>query len=114
MSNIIIYYILEYDLLITNPPYSGDHKLKLLDFLKTSRKPFLLLLPVYTATKSYWREFTTLQGAWSPQVIYLLPGSKYAYDHPEGTGHDDSPFYSAWFIGGMGDKQQYAYCCLEL
>lgn len=48
-----------YDILITNPPYSGDHKLKLLNFLQTSKQPFALLLPAYTATKSYWKDFIT-------------------------------------------------------
>ena len=48
----------EYDILITNPPYSGEHKQKLLEFLSTrSHRPFFLLLPVYIASKSYWKDF---------------------------------------------------------
>ena len=48
----------EYDILITNPPYSGEHKQKLLEFLSTRcHCPFFLLLPVYTASKSYWKDF---------------------------------------------------------
>jgi hypothetical protein len=49
---------LEFDVLVTNPPYSGDHKVKLLQFI--SSRPnmhFALLLPVYTVTKSYWQSF---------------------------------------------------------
>ncbi len=47
------------DVLITNPPYSGEHKTKLLHFLEKNKRgqPFALLLPVYTVTKSYWRDY---------------------------------------------------------
>jgi hypothetical protein len=73
----------KYDVLVTNPPYSANHKQKLLDYLKVSAKysgkkhkdeeekgkykvrdeesstpiAFALLLPTYTADKAYWREF---------------------------------------------------------
>lgn len=47
----------EYDILVTNPPYSGDHKQRLLNFLSSSAKPYALLVPAYTATKSYWKDF---------------------------------------------------------
>lgn len=26
-----------------------------------------------------------------------MPSSKYEFDHPEGTGHATSPFFSIWF-----------------
>lgn len=63
----------EYDILVTNPPYSGEHKTKLMDFLLSTinrrpkssinssndpkRVPFALLLPTYTVTKSYWKNY---------------------------------------------------------
>ncbi len=84
-----------YDILVTNPPYSGEHKTKLLQYLKTTNKPFALLLPVYTATKSYWRDVVT---ASKIPPLYLLPPKSYEYDHPEGTGKDLPPFYSCWFL----------------
>ena len=98
----------------------------MIEFLRKSEKPFLLLLPVYTATKSYWRQFaeepgtlhsTSLlpsgsnlssnSGASSSSrnrprnVMYLLPPDSYEYHHPEGTGKDIPPFFSAWFVGGF-------------
>jgi hypothetical protein len=116
--------------LVTNPPYSGEHKQRLLQYLHTISKPFALLLPAYTATKSYWREFLQEErrlrlsperrsGPHDP-VLYLLPPASYEYSHPEGTGSpspdrlqpsltrpsplltgkDLPPFYSAWFVGG--------------
>ena len=121
---------------MTNPPYSGEHKPRLLEFLKSQEKPFAILLPVYTATKSYWKSFITPLTSTSNQshshshnkndtqsikngnykknsssssiitsnernICYILPPNEYMYYHPEGTGKDKPPFYSAWFIGNM-------------
>ena len=123
---------IDYDVLITNPPYSGEHKHRLLDYLQQCQKPFLLLLPVYVATKSYWKTFIqghspiTHNGVNSPpasstnssqsqsnayehdravhiDVFYLLPSTSYQYSHPEGTGKDIPPFFSAWFVGMCAD-----------
>jgi hypothetical protein len=133
----------DYDILITNPPYSGEHKQKLLQYLLNAtsrnsdkRKPYALLLPAYTATKSYWKEFiadlekqpnlsTNLNSdtsaiitsssainlnpnpsatTSSSDVLYLLPPDSYQYRHPEGTGKDTPPFFSAWFMGGFTDS----------
>lgn len=99
----------EHDILVTNPPYSGDHKQKLLRYLSQSDKPFCLLLPVYVAAKSYWRDFITSEKAknssklasntkvasgTTPSVqlteLYLLPPTSYEYNHPEGTGSYES------------------------
>lgn len=51
-----------YDILLTNPPYSGEHKIKLMQYLMSSthaNRPFALLLPLYTITKSYWKDYVT-------------------------------------------------------
>ncbi|CAM9158502.1 unnamed protein product, partial [Ectocarpus fasciculatus] len=100
----------EFDVMVTNPPYSGEHKQKLLTFLMNRRvkKPFALLLPAYTVTKSYWRDFVTEtekrnkkrngETVNNSSFIYILPSTSYNYDHPEGTGHKVPPFYSAWLI----------------
>jgi hypothetical protein len=37
-------------------------------------------------------------------MIYLLPCTYYEYTHPEQTGKDLPPFYSAWFIGGISSE----------
>lgn len=83
----------EYDILVTNPPYSGEHKVKLLQYLQTIDRPYALLLPAYTATKSYWKDFIRFENQRrrnesrpGDAVIYLLPPSSYEYSHPEGTG----------------------------
>lgn len=83
----------EYDLLITNPPYSEDHKERCLKFCIGSDKPFLLLLPNYIATKNYFQGINTRKN-----IFFLIPSEKYMYHHPEGTGHGTSPFFSIWYI----------------
>lgn len=93
----------EYDVLVTNPPYSGEHKLRLLQYLKTSSKPSALLLPVYIATKSYWKDFVEGKQQQRDSIIYFLPASSYQYDHPEGTGKDIPPFFSCWFLCGFNN-----------
>lgn len=146
----------EYDIMITNPPFSGEHKAKLLKYIGGINKPFAILLPLYTATKAYWRAFVDFTSSISPlkssliefpsgspsqrdvqshnkdkssynkksnkisnvsnisdktnekvkpvadvvtYITYILPPDNYEYTHPEGTGKDQPPFYSSWFVG---------------
>lgn len=58
-----------HDVVVTNPPYSGDHVEKLLRWCRSNRKPFLLLMPSYFATKPYYGE--ALED--SSQMLYLFP-----------------------------------------
>ena len=44
----------DYDVLVTNPPYSGDHVPRLLAFCAASPKPWLLLVPDYVHGKPYY------------------------------------------------------------
>lgn len=189
-----------YDILVTNPPYSGDHKERALAFCVASKKPWALLMPSYVASKQYFTSATApaptpapaaaiaavavaaavaaataapshhSEASISPsaakrlarlerkslerqaaaaalgavagsapdpscssgaatatasepaaaapvaaeaagpkaakvkgapplqQPFYLVPNTKYVYDHPEGTGHAESPFSSIWFV----------------
>ena len=91
----------EHDVLVTNPPYSGEHKPKLMQYLLSCvTRPFALLLPVYTATKNYWKEFAAEYARRAGgRVMYFVPREPYHYLHPEGTGKDAPPFVSAWFVG---------------
>ena len=71
--------------MITNPPYSGDHKSKLLHYLSTvhssshisahNKRPFYLLLPVYISSKNYWQSFITSHT--DLKVQYMLPPDSY-------------------------------------
>ena len=46
----------EHGVLVTNPPYSGDHKARILEFALTAneRRPFALLVPAYCVAKAWY------------------------------------------------------------
>lgn len=96
-----------YDVLVTNPAYSSNHKERCLEFCLESKKPFLLLMPNYVATKDYYHQMlsslasrqkaSTSTGHIS-SPFYLVPSHKYEYHHPSGAGKATSPFFSIWYI----------------
>jgi hypothetical protein len=85
----------DYDVMVTNPPYSADHKEQVLQYVVASGKPWLLLLPNYVSTKSYYTElpFDSSNGP-----FYVVPNAKYEYSHPEGVFRESSPFFSLWYV----------------
>lgn len=88
-----------HDVLVTNPPYSGDHKQRCLEYCRTSGKPWFLLIPNYVATKDYYKLAVLGSAAGEGgEPFYVVPNTKYPFDHPEGTGHADSPFFGVWFV----------------
>jgi hypothetical protein len=97
----------QYDVLISNPPYSDTHKIQCIDYcfrclfdsLKNNDrgKIFLLLMPSYIATKQYFRDRLEAAFLLPGDILYLIPSSSYKYDHPDGTGKDQCPFKSLWF-----------------
>ncbi|KAL7575771.1 hypothetical protein ACA910_003101 [Epithemia clementina (nom. ined.)] len=95
----------KHDAMITNPPYSDEHKQKCLQYcLAQTNTPFFLLMPNYVATRHYFRSACLVEDPTSEHlrdhhIVYLAPSSTYEYSHPEGTGHDKSPFQSLWFCG---------------
>ena len=85
----------EYDLLLTNPPYSQDHISRILNFCMESLKPSLLLLPSYVLQKPYFEKI-------SKCFIFVLPKKgRYSYHNP-GLGGSKvgrtAPFQSLWFV----------------
>jgi len=82
----------EYDVLVTNPPYSGVHMEKLLEFCSEiasrsgsvsgsgSGKPFLLLLPHFVYTKDYYSR--ALSSKVSSDIFFLVPEIRYSYFPP--------------------------------
>ena len=73
----------EFDVLLTNPPYSGAHMGKLLGYCKSitdKKKPFLLLLPHYVYTKDYYQ--LMLGKKVSSSVFFLVPLGRYNYIPP--------------------------------
>lgn len=60
-------------------------------------------MPNYIAMKEYFRKIVLFGEGKKKriQTFYITPSKQhpYEYDHPEGTGHQVSPFVSVWFVG---------------
>lgn len=101
------HHVPNHDVMITNPPYSDEHKQKCLNYcLAQSSRSFFLLMPNYVASRQYFRSALLPQksdhsedGSEYHHIVYLVPSHTYQFAHPDGTGHDKSPFKSLWFCG---------------
>ena len=91
----------DHDVLVTNPPYSSTHKIRILEYALTrnSKRPFALLLPSYVVSKQWYkkaiRKYLTSS---QEQPFFVVPKTKYEYEHPTGKGHETSPFESLWIV----------------
>ena len=70
----------EHDTLVTNPPYSENHKEKCIEFcirqFQHEGKAFFLLMPNYVAAKNYFRSLLNEKGCME-DVAYVVPASPY-------------------------------------
>ena len=102
-----------HDVVVTNPPYSGSHPQRLLDFLRSNGKPWLALMPNWVSQRDYYQP---------DGCFYIVPKKRYHYWTPRGRradvaaggvkakthGHSNaalgirtSPFVSFWYAGGF-------------
>jgi len=97
----------EHDVLLTNPPYSGDHFRRILSFCGKSKKPWLLLLPNFVCRKQYYEPAI---GA-SSKPLFLIPDQlkPYRYWAPGRKGYEDrtrakgtTPFETFWYVDFAG------------
>ena len=110
----------KHDILITNPPYSNEHKIQCLQFcrdnLSRHKVPFFILMPNYIACKQYYKNIITRTKTTTTttttkeddkeereneesDILYVIPSTPYEYEHPDGTGKDIPPFHSLWYCG---------------
>jgi hypothetical protein len=104
----------DFDVLITNPPYSQNHISKLTDFLSSpamTNKPWFLLMPQWVSKKDYYCN------VWDKRSFYVLPDKRrYVYvppkDFREKKASDvhkkSSPFISMWFVWGGSESKTSA------
>ena len=90
----------EFDVLVTNPPYSAEHVPRLLSFCRASGKPWFVLVPNYCYTKPYYAPLLDPAGA--AQYFYIAPKKRYLYLTPKGrrqqkSGKVTSPFCTFWY-----------------
>lgn len=111
----------EYDVLVTNPPYSGDNMARLLSFCKQSKKPWFLLLPNYVYMKDYYQQIlsantsnyssssvsanTSATVPRADSLFYVSPKQRYQYLTPKGRRQQKSakvtsPFPTFWYCFG--------------
>ena len=85
--------------LVTNPPYSGDHVDRLISHVVAAQKPFALLIPTYYLGRDVWRRAASQL---SPPPFYVCPHRRYAYLPPAwardaAAARTTAPFTTAWF-----------------
>mmetsp|Transcript_3700 Transcript_3700/g.7764 ORF Transcript_3700/g.7764 Transcript_3700/m.7764 type:complete len:493 (+) Transcript_3700:107-1585(+) len=106
----------EFDVFLTNPPYSEDHIEKLMKFVTSSsfgNKPWLLLMPQWVLKKDYYVNATTKNCTNPCNPFYIVPKSRYVYLPPPNfrekkesdTHKKSSPFVSMWFCWGGNEKR---------
>ncbi len=83
-----------HDVVVTNPPFSEDHKERCLRWALATRKPFALLLPAYVVERRWFREAFGDEA----RPFFVAPAERYGFNHPLGAGADNSPFFSVWVV----------------
>lgn len=97
----------EFDVLVTNPPYSADHVEKLVKFCRKLNKPCFLLMPKFFYMKFYF-------AAILDTVTFICPPSRYVYEPPKNTmdhagkvrnkkTKKTAPFVSMWYLMNAGE-----------
>ena len=101
----------DFDVFITNPPYSSDHIDKLMKYITSTAfgsKPWLLLMPNWVHKKDYYESSTTKNQINPSYPFYIVPKKRYVYLPPpyfrEKKASDvhkrSSPFVSMWYVWG--------------
>lgn len=73
----------EYDVLVTNPPYSEDHIERLINFAFRSNKPWFLLLPNFVYCKPYYEARLNSGVYCAPLTFYVTAEKRYLYTTPK-------------------------------
>ncbi|ELR18880.1 uncharacterized protein ACA1_037140 [Acanthamoeba castellanii str. Neff] len=66
----------DFDVLVTNPPFSGDHMERIVRWAEGCGRPWLLLMPDFVANKPYYHAFRhrcTSTSAASGKPVYIGP-----------------------------------------
>jgi hypothetical protein len=107
----------QHDILVTNPPYSGDHIRRALQFCAEEiGTPWAMLLPITVLSRSWWADmaFSLQRGSAAAPVAFISPTThRYAFEkrRPSGggskTGFNGSggpiapEVETIWFLGGL-------------
>lgn len=96
-----------HDVLVSNPPYSGDHIERCTRFCATSKRPWCLLLPNWVHAKPWYKDMAE-HGAFGALAPFFLGPVRKAYNfripegawRPEHVGSDGrtTPYLASWFV----------------
>mmetsp|Transcript_9157 Transcript_9157/g.17134 ORF Transcript_9157/g.17134 Transcript_9157/m.17134 type:complete len:282 (+) Transcript_9157:88-933(+) len=93
------------DIIITNPPYSGNHIQRALHYAESTRQVWAMLLPSYVLFRPWFSGEVR-----ADKLVFLCPHERYAFKAVENerTIADDNhvPFVTMWFIGGLSSEQK--------
>jgi hypothetical protein len=112
-----------HDVVLTNPPYSGDHIQRAFSFVTSKKqimmkRPWAMLLP----TNVYLRQwYPSSSSSSSPSnVLYLCPHQKYSFQIDTLKNNDEkkdekneeeeashhTPYHTMWYIGGLSEEMK--------
>jgi hypothetical protein len=83
-----------FDILLSNPPYSGDHIRRCIQYSVKSQKPWALLLPSNVMHRTWFPEEIK-----ESDIFYLAPHRRYEFEVREDTVRSHIPLVTMWFIG---------------
>lgn len=103
-----------FDVLISNPPYSGDHIQRCIHYAVASAKPWALLLPSNVFLRPWFGASIKDQKVW-----FIAPHERYGFEYDPATDNILSsekekhvPFVTMWYVGGMTDELREALLSL--
>ena len=79
----------DYDILVTNPPFSADHVNKLIAFVERSCLPWALLMPTYVAQKDF---YARMESGSDYKPLYIVPKKRYVFYTPKGVDRGTKRF----------------------
>jgi len=102
----------EFDVIVSNPPYSGNHIEKFLKFCVNSHKPWFLLLPNFVLLKPYYTYSIIPVGkvkAVPQRVFFVIPEHRYEFLTPKGRHQKKSkdytsPHFTFWYCHFYGGE----------
>lgn len=82
-----------FDLLLSNPPYSGDHIRRCIQYSIKINKPWILLLPSNVMHRPWFNEVIK-----NYSILYIAPLEKYIFE-VNNTNISHVPMVTIWFLG---------------
>jgi hypothetical protein len=88
----------DHDVVLTNPPFSGDHIKRALVYVQKSKKPWAFLLPSNVFLRPWFEELFACDS-----IYFIAPHTRYSFEAPstQTTTESHTPFVTMWYIGGI-------------